>query len=128
MVCLVPIPPGARYHFYASRWDDSWTAFKHCARCWFLYLAADVYTEGEAALLLNCDEPWEEPPESVAALAFLSANEAQALIDREADFRTELWIDLRAPRSYTRLRTSEGNAGRGTEFLTVGPTGFRRRS
>ncbi len=35
--------------------------------------------EGEADLLLGCGEVWEDPPEDVASLAFLTSDEAQAL-------------------------------------------------
>lgn len=77
-VCREPIQPGDRYHFSSGRWDSGWGAYRHCLRCWAMFLAANQYADGEADLLLSCGEVWEDPPETVAALAFATRAEMQA--------------------------------------------------
>ena len=76
-VCAETIRPGDHYHHTTGRWEGAWRSFKHCCRCWALYRAADRLTEGGAALGLDCGENWDDPPDAVAALAFLTRDEAQ---------------------------------------------------
>lgn len=73
--CAESIRPGDRYHFISGVWQDSGPeSFKHCARCWAMYRAADRHSrenDGDGAMItLDCGEVWEEPPEHIAALAF----------------------------------------------------------
>lgn len=78
--CGETIPAGHRYHYASGIWDDHPGSFKHCARCWHLFLLIEERTEG-TALLLNCGELWRDnfdAPEP-AELAFLTPDEAQAL-------------------------------------------------
>jgi hypothetical protein len=88
--CRETIRPGDRYHFTAQKYDD-FDVFKHCARCWAMIGAILHAGAGSVQWDLNCGTPWEEaferePPPEVAALAFLTPDEAQ---------RTAVPADLR---------------------------------
>lgn len=82
-VCAETIRPGERYHFSSGCWDGNWNAYRHCLRCWRMFEIVNRRAEGEADLLLDCGEVWDDPPDEVAALAFLTANEIQALAGGE---------------------------------------------
>lgn len=80
-VCTETIRVGDRYHYLAGRFEGDWMTWKHCARCWMMFEALCRYTD-EVLFELNCGEEWESltgepPPDDVAELAFLSANDAQ---------------------------------------------------
>ena len=75
--CDESIAPGHRYHYLSGIWDGEPDSFKHCQRCWALYLAIlDRTPAGDSIeLRLDCGELWntsfeEPPPDHVAALAF----------------------------------------------------------
>ncbi len=76
--CRESIHPGHRYRRTATLFDGSWSTWKHCLRCAAMVdalrpvLGERFTTE---TLDLNCGEVWEEPPEHVAALAFLLPGE-----------------------------------------------------
>jgi hypothetical protein len=79
--CHEAIRPGDRYHFEAQKYDEFET-FKHCARCWAI--ANAILSAGAESVRwdLNCGVSWEEafgaePPDEVAALAFMTPDEAQ---------------------------------------------------
>ncbi len=69
--CAEPIKPGAIYHSYKSLSEGEWTRFIHCARCWSICEALWAVSPDAIDLELNCGEVWNEPPEDVAALAFV---------------------------------------------------------
>lgn len=83
--CRESIRPGDRYHISAIVQDGSAESFKHCARCWAICEALWAEGAGIIDFGLNCGEEWEdnfgELPESVAALAFLTPDEAQRLAE-----------------------------------------------
>lgn len=87
--CHEMIRKGDHYHFLAGIWDgESFARFKHCARCWAI-LRALWAADAEPELHLDCGETWESAlegpvPEEVARLAFLTPDEAQALVEDPA--------------------------------------------
>lgn len=76
--CREPIAIGHRYHVTACLDDGRWYTVRHCLRCYLILEALWLYDGGPVQWDLNCGETWEEPPEAVAALAFLTPAEAQA--------------------------------------------------
>jgi hypothetical protein len=87
--CRLAIQPGHRYHVcVAGARGERPDTFKHCARCWAiceaLWKAGAEYVQFD----LDCGENWEENfgalPEHVAALAFMTADEAQQSLFRGA--------------------------------------------
>lgn len=78
--CDETIAVGQHYHFASGVWSDSGPdSFKHCARCWAMYLAVNrrMRAKGEMAVItLDCGEVWENPPDEIAALAFALPGEA----------------------------------------------------
>lgn len=78
-VCGETIQPGHRYHYLSGIWDGRPDEFKHCARCWEIFSCLIAETDADAVQLdLDCGEVWNDPPENVAALAFMIPSEAQA--------------------------------------------------
>lgn len=81
--CYEEIRPGDRYHV-AIELSDGFQVFKHCARCWMMVEA--IWHAGATSVQydLNCGVAWEDEfddmPDDVAALAFLTPDEAQALV------------------------------------------------
>ena len=66
--------------------DGNSDTYKHCLRCWAMLDAISEARKGEVVALawkLNCGESWEntigELPDDVAALAFMTQGDAQAL-------------------------------------------------
>jgi len=82
--CLETIRPGDRYHLVVQKYKyGGLFTFKHCARCWMI-LDAIIGAGAETVQWdLNCGTPWEDAfgpiPEKVAALAFLTPDEAQTM-------------------------------------------------
>ena len=79
--CAERIEPGHRYHFLSGVWDGSCASFKHCARCWAVYLAIREQAP-DAELLLDCGEDWVDLfggalPTELAELAFVTPDEGQ---------------------------------------------------
>lgn len=81
--CREMIRRGDRYHFTAGV-QDGFYAIKHCARCW--WMGQEILEAGAETWQfdLRCGVSWEEafegePPSDVAALAFLTPDEAQAM-------------------------------------------------
>ena len=77
--CREMILLGHRYHVVANLTDGVVETIRHCARCWSICNA--LWHAGIEAVRydLNCGEVWADPPGDIAALAFLSPADAQAL-------------------------------------------------
>ena len=80
--CRRAILPGHRYHRSAQVYDGKVDGFAHCPRCWAIVEA--LFKAGAETVQwdLACGTPWPEtfgadPPDDVAALAFITADEAQ---------------------------------------------------
>lgn len=87
--CGEQVRPGDRYHVYSGIWDGQPETYKHCARCWSLLEVLSGEVDGPVQLDLNCGQRWqdafdEDQPDDVAALAFLTRDEAQRQL-AEAD-------------------------------------------
>ncbi len=80
--CRETIRRGDKYRETSQLWDGSWSRFRHCLRCWAICEALWAKTDGGFIEYgLDCGEKWvdnfgEQPPE-VAALAFMSPDDAQ---------------------------------------------------
>lgn len=83
MACRETIRRGHRYHRHASVYDGSISVWRHCVRCWLMCEALWKAGAGYIDFELNCGETWEENygalPPDVAALAFMSPDDAQAI-------------------------------------------------
>ena len=80
--CRETIRAGDRYHHVWGVWDGEVDTFKHCARCWRIFQALVERMDGDPVdLMLDCGTKWEENfgelPADVAALAFMTREEAQ---------------------------------------------------
>ena len=77
--CWRLIHPGDSYHRSAQVFEGKVLGFAHCPRCWAIMEA--LFESGVDVVQwdLNCGETWENPPDDVAALAFMTAEEAQSL-------------------------------------------------
>lgn len=85
MACSETIEPGQRYRYSSGVWEGTPGSFKHCARCWHLYTELCDRSHDDVAIMLDCGETWESsfgeaPPSDIAALAFLTSDEAQRLV------------------------------------------------
>jgi hypothetical protein len=95
--CRETIPRGHLYHYCSFVFDGRGESLKHCARCWEIYLfISDAQDDPRASvnLELNCGMSWkdafeEDPPEEVAALAFMTPEEGQKLAERYINLRDE---------------------------------------
>lgn len=81
--CRETIRKKDRYHRSALLYDGHWTVYRHCLRCWSICEALWKAGAGVIDYGLDCGETWEEAergplPDSVAVLAFLTPDEAQA--------------------------------------------------
>lgn len=82
--CRETIRIGDRYHVTHQRYDGALESYKHCARCWQICEA--LWANGAEAIDfgLNCGETWEDAmgalPAAIAALAFLTPDEAQQAV------------------------------------------------
>ncbi len=84
--CSEPIPIGHRYA-HVSAILDGVTVYRRCARCQTLHLALRELGDGDMwpDERLNCGEEYEEhwgepPPAELAALAFVTPEDAQELL------------------------------------------------
>jgi|1185.fasta_scaffold09525_1 hypothetical protein len=95
--CCQPIAIGALYHRTAYLYDGDWEVIERCARCEAMYrilrpLVHKMFLGDEVCDdRLNCGHTWrdnfgEEPPVEVQALAFLSPEEAQVLLEKPLGF------------------------------------------
>jgi hypothetical protein len=81
--CGETVRVGDRYHVVIDV-SDGLRVYRHDARCWSIIEA--LWSAGAEAVMwdLNCGESWEENfgdlPDDVAALAFMTPDEAQALV------------------------------------------------
>jgi len=75
--CHEPISPGHYYHHSVMIFDGGIDVYKHCARCWMMIEALWAETGEAVEFGLDCGETWEDPPDDVAALAFMTPEEAQ---------------------------------------------------
>jgi hypothetical protein len=88
--CRETIRAGDRYHYVSGIWEGGPASFKHCARCWAMFAELTERTRwgDSVALQLDCGQSWEDvftdaPPDEIAALAFLTPDEAQGdLVER----------------------------------------------
>ena len=87
--CGEVISPGHSYTRTAVLWDGSWGTWKHCLRCSTLVAALKPRLGacfGTETLDLNCGEVWEDPPEHIAALAFvLPGEDVTALLNGQCE-------------------------------------------
>lgn len=92
--CKASIPAGAYYNQTAAKFDGELESFKRCGRCELIYrhLEERMKREGDydevPAWLLDCghdyQERWEQdPPDDIAALAFMTDEEAGMLLQKE---------------------------------------------
>jgi len=83
LACRETIRPGDRYHFVVQNYDGELSTFKHCARCWMIIDALFAAGADSVQWDLDCGQRWEDNfgplPENLAALAFLTPDEAQAI-------------------------------------------------
>lgn len=77
--CEETIRKGDRHHYHTGRFEGEWHSFRHCARCWGMIDHLGGRVEGPVQLDLNCGEVWENPPDDVAALAFMTRDEMQRI-------------------------------------------------
>lgn len=82
VACRETIRRGDRYHRTVQAYDGTVDESRHCARCWFMCEALWADGVESVELDLNCGEIWDDPPDDVAALAFMSPSDAQAKIER----------------------------------------------
>lgn len=92
--CDDPVRAGDRYHVTSSKDDGEIETYKHCARCWSMIEA--LWASGVEAVQwnLNCGETFEDPPDDMAELAFLTPDEMQARLDAKS-LKTERLSDWR---------------------------------
>jgi hypothetical protein len=79
--CGETIRRGDRYHFTSGIWDGEPASFKHCARCYAMWEALVDRADAREVVRydLSCDDEWRDPPDDVAALAFMTPDEGQTL-------------------------------------------------
>lgn len=79
--CKETIRRGDVYRVTSSLYDGSWDTWAHCLRCAAMLDALGKRDGGTSAIAmeLDCGVVWEDPPPEVAALAFLTKDEIQAL-------------------------------------------------
>ncbi len=92
--CDEQIQPGHKYHLTEMLWEGEWSRYRHCARCNAMFDAIhsanrqNGITDVAIDLQLNCGEDWADNfgtlPDDVAALAFLTPEQGQALVPTEA--------------------------------------------
>lgn len=79
--CRESIPAGHDYHYGFYITDGEPDAYKHCLRCWEMFLELCSVSREPVAFDLDCGHVWEdtigELPERVARLAFMSPEDAQ---------------------------------------------------
>ncbi len=84
--CHETIRRGDRYLRTNIGYEGAISTYKHCLRCNAIAQALWKHGAGTIDMNLNCGHTWEENellgklPDDVAALAFLTADEAQALL------------------------------------------------
>jgi hypothetical protein len=81
--CHETIGAGHRYHYLSGIWEGEPEEFKHCARCWKIYellvdRAREQGNDVAPSLLLDCGTVWKDPPDEIAALAFVTQGEVVA--------------------------------------------------
>lgn len=94
--CREAIDAGDLYHRSAFLYAGEWEVINRCARCeaMFRFLAPLVRardSEDVCDSRLNCGHTWQdnfegEPPVAIQALAFLTKEEAQALLEKRERF------------------------------------------
>lgn len=85
--CREPIPVGHRYAHISAIFQGEVSVYRRCARCQALHRhlrtlgSMDEWPDERLSCGQDYLEHWgTEPPEEIAALAFLPANEAQGLL------------------------------------------------
>ena len=92
--CNERIAPGETYQCDSFLFEGEWNTVKRCARCELMYRHLDgrmreerdwdTYCDSELKCGHEYEEEWgEPPPEDVAALAFMTPEEAQAQLGKE---------------------------------------------
>ena len=77
--CRETIHPGHRYRYTSGIWDGTPHSFKHCARCWTMIDRLEEWSGEGVRYDLNCGEVYEGDDPEMLALAFMTADEAQAI-------------------------------------------------
>lgn len=82
--CNEPVRAGDLYQYTFGIWDGEPSKYVHCLRC---YKILDVLCQRDQSpqMDLGCGHEWkeifdEEPPEEIAALAFMTHEEIQAMV------------------------------------------------
>lgn len=85
IACCETILKGNFYRYSSGVFDGTGFSEKHCARCWAIIEA--IRAQGVYVIdpLLDCGQIWDDvfeepPPDNVAALAFMTVEEAQRLV------------------------------------------------
>lgn len=90
--CHETIRVGDRHHVFVAIHDGDLGRFRHCLRCWRLIEELTEKSGEGCDLSLNCGESWEGNfgplPDEIAALAFLTADEAQATLAPKSSVAT----------------------------------------
>jgi hypothetical protein len=86
--CHETIRAGDHYHYIAQMYEGDFNTYKHCARCRAMIDALFAAGASEVQWDLHCGTPWEEafggePTPEIAALAFMTPDEAQMLAREE---------------------------------------------
>lgn len=82
--CGEQISAGHRYHRGVQKYEGQMNTFRHCARCWALVECILAAGASSVQWDLRCGVSWQEafekePPDEVAALAFMTQDEAQVM-------------------------------------------------
>lgn len=84
LACKETIRVGDRYARTFTVVDGDASSYKHCLRCDAILLALDKAGAEAVDVRLSCGHSWEENfgpcPEQIARLAFVTRDEAQALL------------------------------------------------
>ena len=87
MACKEVIEVGDVYHKHEDLYDGAWQRWHHCARCWKMLVALESHLDDREIGVdpyLNCGEIWDDPPDDVVALAFMSHAEIASAAEKEA--------------------------------------------
>ncbi len=79
--CHEVILRGDRYWKFVGKFDNTMDTVNHCARCHLIYehLCQTSGNDEAPMLTLDCGHDYENPPPEIAALAFVTRQEAQAM-------------------------------------------------
>ena len=78
--CKEWIRRGDTYRYSSGVWDGHATSFKHCVRCWQTLDILDAINDEPPEFTLACGEVYEGDNQELLKLAFMTPDEAQALV------------------------------------------------